>query len=120
MVILLKVAISKNLLTTLSEDSLSLCPHVARQVHLPFAVVGSTEEVKIGNKMAKARQYPWGVVQGMCATQARDPLCLTLCSPPTFLPPHRGWGGPQWWAGGREQQDCTPGNCQDEKETVTR
>ncbi|XP_006535161.1 septin-11 isoform X1 [Mus musculus] len=32
-------------------------------VHLPFAVVGSTEEVKIGNKMAKARQYPWGVVQ---------------------------------------------------------
>ncbi|XP_053559388.1 septin-11 isoform X3 [Bombina bombina] len=33
------------------------------KVHLPFAVVGSTEEVKIGNKMAKARQYPWGVVQ---------------------------------------------------------
>ncbi|KAG8454266.1 hypothetical protein GDO86_000781 [Hymenochirus boettgeri] len=32
-------------------------------VHLPFAVVGSTEEVKIGNKMAKARQYPWGIVQ---------------------------------------------------------
>ncbi|KAG6932000.1 septin 11, partial [Chelydra serpentina] len=32
-------------------------------VHLPFAVVGSTEEVKIGNKMSKARQYPWGVVQ---------------------------------------------------------
>ena len=31
---------------------------------LPFAVVGSTEEVKIGNKMVKARQYPWGVVQG--------------------------------------------------------
>lgn len=26
-------------------------------------MVGSTEEVKIGNKMAKARQYPWGVVQ---------------------------------------------------------
>lgn len=35
------------------------------QGHLPFAVVGSTEEVKIGNKMVKARQYPWGVVQGM-------------------------------------------------------
>ncbi|CDQ67558.1 unnamed protein product [Oncorhynchus mykiss] len=30
---------------------------------LPFAVVGSSEEVKIGNKMVKARQYPWGVVQ---------------------------------------------------------
>ncbi|EHH25901.1 hypothetical protein EGK_15761 [Macaca mulatta] len=37
-------------------------------VHLPFAVVGSTEEVKIGNKMAKARQYPWGVVQGRPST----------------------------------------------------
>ncbi|XP_010184742.1 PREDICTED: LOW QUALITY PROTEIN: septin-10-like, partial [Mesitornis unicolor] len=31
--------------------------------HLPFAVVGSTEEVKIGNKMVRARQYPWGVVE---------------------------------------------------------
>ncbi|XP_058022671.1 septin-8 isoform X1 [Ahaetulla prasina] len=31
--------------------------------HLPFAVVGSTEEVKVGNKMVRARQYPWGVVQ---------------------------------------------------------
>ncbi|XP_064610163.1 septin-11-like [Liolophura sinensis] len=31
--------------------------------HLPFAVVGSDEEVKIGNKMVKARQYPWGTVQ---------------------------------------------------------
>ncbi|EPQ03466.1 Septin-6 [Myotis brandtii] len=31
--------------------------------HLPFAVVGSTEELKIGNKMMRARQYPWGTVQ---------------------------------------------------------
>uniref|UniRef100_A0A8C5S4A2 Septin n=1 Tax=Laticauda laticaudata TaxID=8630 RepID=A0A8C5S4A2_LATLA len=31
--------------------------------HLPFAVVGSTEELKIGNKVVKARQYPWGIVQ---------------------------------------------------------
>ncbi|KAJ8266053.1 hypothetical protein GJAV_G00125370 [Gymnothorax javanicus] len=31
--------------------------------HLPFAVVGSTEEVKIGDKMVRARQYPWGIVQ---------------------------------------------------------
>uniref|UniRef100_A0A4X2K8U6 Septin n=1 Tax=Vombatus ursinus TaxID=29139 RepID=A0A4X2K8U6_VOMUR len=31
--------------------------------HLPFAVVGSMEEVKLGNKMVKARQYPWGIVQ---------------------------------------------------------
>ncbi|NXA40638.1 SEP10 protein, partial [Eudromia elegans] len=33
--------------------------------HLPFAVVGSTEEVKVGNKMVKARQYPWGIVQAV-------------------------------------------------------
>ncbi|KTG38668.1 hypothetical protein cypCar_00003886 [Cyprinus carpio] len=31
--------------------------------HLPFAVVGSVEEVKVGNKTVRARQYPWGVVQ---------------------------------------------------------
>uniref|UniRef100_A0A8B9HT15 Septin n=1 Tax=Astyanax mexicanus TaxID=7994 RepID=A0A8B9HT15_ASTMX len=31
--------------------------------HLPFAVVGSSEEVKVGNKMVRARQFPWGVVQ---------------------------------------------------------
>ncbi|XP_041740904.1 septin-8-B-like [Coregonus clupeaformis] len=37
---------------------------VARQLgHLPFAVVGSTEEVIVGNKMVKACQYPWGIVQ---------------------------------------------------------
>ena len=31
---------------------------------LPFAVVGSNDFVKVGNKMMRARQYPWGVVQG--------------------------------------------------------
>lgn len=31
--------------------------------HLPFAVVGSSEFVKVGSKMTRARQYPWGVVQ---------------------------------------------------------
>ncbi|XP_050417601.1 septin-11 isoform X2 [Patella vulgata] len=30
---------------------------------IPFAIVGSNDEVKIGNKMVKARQYPWGTVQ---------------------------------------------------------
>ncbi|KAF7702389.1 septin-8-A-like isoform X1 [Silurus meridionalis] len=30
---------------------------------LPFAVVGSQDEVKVGNKLVRARQYPWGVVQ---------------------------------------------------------
>lgn len=31
--------------------------------HLPFAVVGSTDFVRVGNKMLRARQYPWGTVQ---------------------------------------------------------
>merc|ERR1719259_1286130 len=31
--------------------------------NLPFAVVGSNDFVKVGSKMVRARQYPWGVVQ---------------------------------------------------------
>jgi len=31
---------------------------------LPFAVVGSTDFVKVGNKLIRARRYPWGVVEG--------------------------------------------------------
>ncbi|CAB3374577.1 Hypothetical predicted protein [Cloeon dipterum] len=31
--------------------------------HTPFAVVGSTEFVRVGNKMMRSRQYPWGTVQ---------------------------------------------------------
>ena len=31
---------------------------------MPFAVVGSTDFVRVGNKMVRARQYPWGTVQG--------------------------------------------------------
>ncbi|CAD5116243.1 DgyrCDS5154 [Dimorphilus gyrociliatus] len=30
---------------------------------MPFAVVGSTEEIKQGGKTIRARQYPWGIVQ---------------------------------------------------------
>ncbi|XP_011927018.1 PREDICTED: septin-10 [Cercocebus atys] len=37
--------------------------NAAMNGQLPFAVVGSMDEVKVGNKMVKARQYPWGVVQ---------------------------------------------------------
>jgi len=33
--------------------------------HLPFAVVGSSDFVRVGNKTMRARQYPWGTVQGM-------------------------------------------------------
>lgn len=31
--------------------------------HIPFAVVGSTDFVRVANKMMRARQYPWGTVQ---------------------------------------------------------
>lgn len=31
--------------------------------HVPFAVVGSTDFVRMGNKTVRARQYPWGTVQ---------------------------------------------------------
>lgn len=62
------------------------------QAHLPFAVVGSTEEVKVGNKLVRARQYPWGVVQGECGGESASParpeprplpcvLRATICHP---------------------------------------
>ncbi|XP_012495700.1 PREDICTED: septin-14-like [Propithecus coquereli] len=31
---------------------------------LPFAVVGSMDEVKVGKRMVRGRHYPWGVLQG--------------------------------------------------------
>lgn len=75
------------------------CPGAHLQAHLPFAVVGSTEEVKVGNKLVRARQYPWGVVQGECGgaqpqlgTQTPPPVppcCLQPLScgfPATLLP----------------------------------
>ncbi|XP_047378630.1 septin-10 [Sciurus carolinensis] len=37
--------------------------NAAMNEQLPFAVVGSMDEVKVGNKMVRARQYPWGIVQ---------------------------------------------------------
>ena len=45
---------------------------------MPFAVVGSTEEVSVGNKMVKARQYPWGVVQGRVRIDHRGLVCVVL------------------------------------------
>ncbi|XP_056653376.1 septin-8-like [Monodelphis domestica] len=37
--------------------------NVAMNAHLPFAVVGSMDEVCVNNKLVRAREYPWGVVQ---------------------------------------------------------
>ncbi|OXU18081.1 hypothetical protein TSAR_006936 [Trichomalopsis sarcophagae] len=30
---------------------------------IPFAVVGSTDFIRVGNKMMRSREYPWGVVE---------------------------------------------------------
>ncbi|XP_059162950.1 septin-11-like isoform X2 [Physella acuta] len=46
-----------------TDDETVADNNAAMNQHLPFAVVGSNDEVKIGNKMVKARQYPWGTVQ---------------------------------------------------------
>ncbi|BFZ14619.1 hypothetical protein BsWGS_17659 [Bradybaena similaris] len=46
-----------------TDDETVADTNAAMNQHLPFAVVGSNDEVKIGNKLVKARQYPWGTVQ---------------------------------------------------------
>lgn len=34
--------------------------------NIPFAVVGSERMLEVGGKKVRARQYPWGVVEGVC------------------------------------------------------
>lgn len=46
-----------------TDDDSTARINAAMNGHLPFAVVGSMDEVQVGNKMVKARQYPWGIVQ---------------------------------------------------------
>ncbi|XP_027599286.1 septin-10 isoform X3 [Pipra filicauda] len=51
--------------------------------NLPFAVVGSMEKVNIGDKMVRARQYPWGIVkvenESHCDTvKLRKMLCTNM------------------------------------------
>lgn len=53
---------------------------VPSQGHLPFAVVGSMDEIQVGNKMVKARQYPWGIVQGKWINGDRKRMCTLVCS----------------------------------------
>ncbi|KAF0303625.1 Septin-2 [Amphibalanus amphitrite] len=47
-----------------TDDTTVAETNQAMNAHIPFAVVGSTDFVKVGNKMARAREYPWGTVQG--------------------------------------------------------
>ena len=44
------------------DDETVVETNAAMNANLPFAVVGSTDLVKVGNKMVRARHYPWGVV----------------------------------------------------------
>lgn len=46
-----------------TDDETTAKINAAMNGHLPFAVVGSMDEIKVGNKLVKARQYPWGIVQ---------------------------------------------------------
>ncbi|CAL9706831.1 unnamed protein product [Knipowitschia caucasica] len=46
-----------------TEDEAVAEINASMNTYLPFAVIGSMEDVKVGNKMVKARLYPWGSVQ---------------------------------------------------------
>lgn len=45
------------------DDESVLDVNSQMNAHVPFAVVGSTDFVRVGNKMMRSRQYPWGTVQ---------------------------------------------------------
>ncbi|XP_060030096.1 septin-14 [Erinaceus europaeus] len=46
-----------------ADDETTAHVNSSMNEHLPFAVVGSMEEVKVGKRMVRGRQYPWGVLQ---------------------------------------------------------
>ncbi len=50
-------------LTLLLDDQSVSALNAKMNSLLPFAVVGSMDEIKVGNRMVRARQYPWGTVQ---------------------------------------------------------
>ncbi|KAI8036884.1 septin-2 [Drosophila gunungcola] len=45
-----------------TDDETVADTNISMNGHLPFAVVGSTEFVKVAGKLVRARQYPWGAV----------------------------------------------------------
>lgn len=47
-----------------TDDETVAQVNTSMNAHVPFAVVGSTDFVRVGNKMMRSRQYPWGTVQG--------------------------------------------------------
>jgi len=46
-----------------TDDDTMAKTNTEMNAQMPFAVVGSTDFVRVGNKMVRARQYPWGTVQ---------------------------------------------------------
>ncbi|KAM5257924.1 septin-14 isoform 2-T2 [Hipposideros larvatus] len=46
-----------------TDDETSAQVNSSMNEHLPFAVAGSMDEVKVGKRMVRGRQYPWGVLQ---------------------------------------------------------
>ena len=46
-----------------TDDDTMAKTNANMNAQMPFAVVGSTDFVRVGNKMVRARQYPWGTVQ---------------------------------------------------------
>lgn len=46
-----------------TDDTTVADTNTSMNAHIPFAVVGSTDFVKVGNKLVRAREYPWGTVQ---------------------------------------------------------
>lgn len=53
--------------------------NTSMNAHVPFAVVGSTDFVRVGNKMMRSRQYPWGTVQGNTITNCLSTLKYIGC-----------------------------------------
>lgn len=44
------------------DDDVVVELNKSMNAQMPFAVIGSNDLVKVGNKQVRARQYPWGVV----------------------------------------------------------
>ena len=59
----------------LNESACFVCVTISpllHQDHIPFGVVGSKEEIIAGGKRIRARQYPWGLVEGQLCCYHND------------------------------------------------
>ena len=79
-------------ITFLLDDASISALNAKNNQMLPFAVVGSMDEVKIGNRMVRARQYPWGTVQ---VSQSRKWSQIILCRKKLKI--LKGWKRSSLW-----------------------